>query len=61
MTVQERIKLLEEKFKNVKGTKCEVYSRIVGYHRPVENWNESKQEEFKERTVFNAESTCCRV
>jgi len=60
MTVQEKVNLLEEELKTVKGSKCEVYSRIVGYHRPVENWNESKQEEFKERTVFNAESTHCR-
>jgi len=49
MTVQEKVNLLEEELKTVKGSKCEVYSRIVGYHRPVENWNESKQEEFKER------------
>lgn len=31
---------------------CEVYSRIVGYLRPVQQWNKGKQEEFKERTVF---------
>lgn len=33
-------------------TKCEVYSRVVGYLRPVENWNEGKQEEFKDRKMF---------
>ena len=31
---------------------CEVYSRIVGYYRPVQQWNEGKQEEFKERKEF---------
>lgn len=31
---------------------CEVYSRIVGYLRPIENWNEGKQQEFKERETF---------
>jgi len=31
---------------------CEVYSRIVGYLRPVQQWNEGKQEEFKERKEF---------
>ncbi|HEY88879.1 MAG TPA: hypothetical protein G4N98_03975 [Thermoflexia bacterium] len=31
---------------------CEVYSRIVGYLRPTRNWNEGKQEEFKERQTF---------
>ena len=33
--------------------KCEVYSRIVGYLRPVSQWNEGKQEEFKERVTFD--------
>jgi ribonucleoside-triphosphate reductase len=31
---------------------CEVYSRIVGYLRPVQQWNVGKQEEFKERKLF---------
>ncbi len=31
---------------------CEVYSRIVGYIRPVQQWHESKQEEFKDRKEF---------
>ena len=34
-------------------TKCEVYSRVVGYIRPVEQWNDSKQEEFKDRKMFS--------
>lgn len=34
------------------GTKCEVYSRIVGYMRPVSQWNEGKQEEFSDRKLF---------
>lgn len=33
-------------------TKCEVYSRVVGYIRPVSQWNEGKQEEFKDRVLF---------
>jgi len=31
---------------------CEVYSRVVGYLRPVGQWNKGKQEEFKERKTF---------
>ena len=31
---------------------CEVYSRVVGYLRPVSQWNEAKQEEFKTRKTF---------
>jgi ribonucleoside-triphosphate reductase len=33
--------------------KTEVYSRVVGYHRPVKNWNKGKQEEFKDRREYN--------
>ncbi|MEA3453253.1 MAG: ribonucleoside triphosphate reductase [Patescibacteria group bacterium] len=32
---------------------CEVYSRIVGYFRPVRQWNEGKQQEFHDRKEFN--------
>jgi hypothetical protein len=32
--------------------KCEVYSRVTGYYRPVANWNKGKKEEFKDRRVF---------
>ena len=35
------------------GAKTEVYSRITGYYRPVQNWNDGKAEEFKERQVYN--------
>lgn len=34
------------------GEKCEVYSRVTGYFRPVANWNKGKKEEFKERRTF---------
>ncbi len=34
-------------------TKCEIWSRSVGYLRPVEQWNEGKQEEFKDRKTFD--------
>jgi len=30
----------------------EVYSRVVGYLRPVSQWNEGKQQEFKDRKEF---------
>ena len=33
-------------------TKCEVYSRIVGYLRPVQQWNEGKQAEWEDRKPF---------
>jgi anaerobic ribonucleoside-triphosphate reductase len=31
---------------------CEVYSRIVGYLRPVQNWHEGKRQEFRERKTY---------
>ena len=36
--------------------KCrtEVFSRVVGYYQPVQNWNLGKKEEFGERKEFNA-------
>jgi len=36
---------------------CEVYSRIVGYLRPVSQWNTGKQQEFKERKEFKLPKT----
>ena len=34
------------------GKTCEVYSRVVGYYRPVDQWNKGKQEEFKQRRPY---------
>lgn len=34
------------------GNECEVYSRVVGYYRPLQNWNEGKREEFSDRKEF---------
>lgn len=39
------------------GEKTEVYSRITGYYRPVQNWNDGKAEEFKNRKTYNVESS----
>ena len=34
-------------------TRCEVWSRVVGYLRPTARWNEGKLAEFKDRLMFN--------
>ena len=39
------------------GRTTEVYSRITGYYRPVQNWNDGKREEFKDRKVYNIETS----
>ena len=49
------------------GKPAEVYSRITGYYRPVQNWNDGKTQEFKDRKVYDltashlrkAGSPCC--
>jgi ribonucleoside-triphosphate reductase len=38
------------------GRKTEVYSRVVGYFRPVQDWNEGKKQEFKDRKNYQVKS-----
>ena len=42
------------------GGKTEVYSRITGYYRPVQNWNDGKTQEFKDRKVYNMKTSVLR-
>ena len=42
------------------GQPTEVYSRITGYYRPVQNWNDGKSQEFKERKIYNIETSRLR-
>lgn len=37
------------------GEVTEVYSRITGYYRPVQNWNEGKAQEYKNRVLYDIE------
>lgn len=39
----------EQKALKVMAVPCEVYSRVVGYFRPVSSWNDGKRLEFDER------------
>ena len=39
------------------GQKTEVYSRITGYYRPVQNWNDGKTQEFKDRVTYVPETS----
>jgi len=43
------------KIKNEGRTKCEVYSRVVGYLRPVDQWNKGKKEEYNDRKEYKIE------
>lgn len=40
--------------------KCEVYSRVVGYIRPVAQWNDAKQAEFSDRQTYQVEDCGCK-
>ena len=42
------------------GTKTEVYSRITGYYRPVQNWNDGKSQEYKDRKVYDIDRSVLR-
>ncbi|MDD2646745.1 MAG: anaerobic ribonucleoside-triphosphate reductase [Patescibacteria group bacterium] len=44
----------EKSTENLSRTRCEVYSRVVGYLRPVQQWNKGKKEEFRQRQTFKA-------
>ena len=39
------------------GAVTEVYSRITGYYRPVQNWNDGKAQEYKNRVVYDIEKS----
>jgi len=44
--------MTKKKITNKDRTRCEVYSRIVGYLRPVSQWNDGKKEEYKQRQEY---------
>ena len=40
----------------IKAVRTEVYSRVVGYYRPVQDWNRGKREEFEQREYVSLDS-----
>ena len=52
------LKELKKEMQDVHGSKCEVYSRVVGYLRPVQNWNKGKKEEFAMRKTMHVDCGC---
>lgn len=51
--IDREIEALEKELATVKGTDTEVYTRIVGYHRALSNWNKGKREEYNHRVAFD--------
>jgi len=39
------------------GKETEVWTRVVGFHRPVQAWNKGKKEEYKDRTTFESDNS----
>jgi anaerobic ribonucleoside-triphosphate reductase len=52
---------MADKTAQVKKIPCEVYSRIVGYLRPIRNWNDGKRQEFKDRQTYRMEKVEARL
>ena len=55
LVIKEGIKLKKKENLENKRTRCEVYSRVVGYLRPVNQWNKGKQQEYSDRKMFKQE------
>lgn len=54
--IDKEIMELKEKLQNVKGRETEIHTRIVGYYRPVSNFNKGKAEEYKNRITYNIDN-----
>ena len=48
--------MTEEKRK-LRKVKCLVFSRVVGFYTPVQNWNTGKQQEWKDRRTYDIPTT----
>ena len=57
---QDRHTSVEESPEQEAKVPCEVYSRIVGYLRPVQNWHEGKRQEFRERKTYRVPEVIAR-
>ena len=51
--LMQEIEGLKKQLTEVKGTTTEVYTRIVGYYRAVQNWNSGKKSEYEDRVEFD--------
>lgn len=47
-----------ESWGGIKRVACEVYTRVVGYLRPVSQWNKGKKAEYEVRKTFKKECKC---
>lgn len=40
---------------------CEIWTRVMGYYRPVENWNIGKKQEYADRVYFSEKKTMKQI
>nr|WP_201328081.1 anaerobic ribonucleoside-triphosphate reductase [Thermotomaculum hydrothermale] len=59
--LEKRLEELKRRLETVKGEKCEVWTRVMGYHRPVSEFNKGKKSEFKERVYFEEDIALKRL
>ena len=45
---------------SLERTRCEIWTRVMGYHRPISSFNIGKQGEVAERKYFDEKKCCCR-
>ena len=50
--MNENVKDTNIELKDEERTKCEIWTRVMGYHRPVQSFNTGKKGEFAERVCF---------
>lgn len=55
-TIEQELETKRQELTRLKGTETEVYARIVGYYRSLNNWNRGKREEFDHRRTFAVDS-----
>jgi ribonucleoside-triphosphate reductase len=59
--IEKELAAARETLSSVEGTRAEVYSRIVGYYRSVQNWNKGKRQEYSERRLYQADTISDRA
>lgn len=52
MPKKQDLELAEQQLATMTVKSCEIYSRVVGYLRPVNQWNAGKKEERKDRVTY---------
>ena len=57
--MNENVKDTNIELKDEERTKCEIWTRVMGYHRPISSFNIGKQGEFAERKYFDEKNCGC--